>query len=233
MDCCQSFLGYGEPLWLLSLDCLASLLVGFKLGFFKLVSVYDAFLHWLGDSQNQTTVPFLATAVVSFVWYGISMVCSCRARSSARQTTHLATSEQTSLETPQPNVLITTPSVDTPDMHRPTAAYGRLVAINSRTSPNNNAYDLDERTGRVSSPEYQTPFVANSIMHNFSGLAKTAPISYDTLIRNGILNSDGTPTKKYSPDTLKHKELSPSLGEVLSSSSTPTKCRSHSKHTLR
>ncbi|KAF1926778.1 uncharacterized protein M421DRAFT_93687 [Didymella exigua CBS 183.55] len=57
---------------------------------------------------------------------------------------------------------------------------------------------IDGRTGRVSTPGYQTPFVDNSDQYNFSGLAKTAPVSFDTLQRNGLLDTEGTPTRKYS-----------------------------------
>lgn len=60
--------------------------------------------------------------------------------------------------------------------------------------------NVNDRTGRFSTPGYQTPF---NPKRNFSGLTQTASVSYNTLQRNGVLNPDGMPTRKYSPDSRK------------------------------
>jgi hypothetical protein len=66
--------------------------------------------------------------------------------------------------------------------------------------------NLDNRTGRLSTSGYQIPFITQ---RNFSGLTKSAPVSYDTLQRNGMLNLDGTPTRKYSPGSREDNRMSP------------------------
>ena len=73
-------------------------------------------------------------------------------------------------------------------------------SIGADSSPSAIGRNVNDRTGRLSTPEYQTPF---NPKRNFSGLAQTASVSYATLQRNGVLNPDGTPTKKYSPDSRK------------------------------
>lgn len=65
---------------------------------------------------------------------------------------------------------------------------------------------VDGRTDRVSTPGYQTPLANMPSRRNFSGLLETAPLSYDTLQRNGLLDAEGTPTKKYSPNSLAQDE---------------------------
>ena len=54
------------------------------------------------------------------------------------------------------------------------------------------------RTGRVSTPGYQTPtpYFDNASQKKFSDLSKKAPTNYQTLRQNGWLDAAGTPTKK-------------------------------------
>ncbi|KAF2243274.1 hypothetical protein BU26DRAFT_114831 [Trematosphaeria pertusa] len=52
------------------------------------------------------------------------------------------------------------------------------------------------RTGRVSTPGYQTPFADAFANRDFSVLQKYAPETYAVLQEKGLLNKDGTPTKK-------------------------------------
>jgi hypothetical protein len=60
---------------------------------------------------------------------------------------------------------------------------------------------IQSRTGDPTLPGYQTPFTTKPFstrpLHpgNFSGLAKDAPVAYQTLQGNGMLNADGTPNK--------------------------------------
>lgn len=79
------------------------------------------------------------------------------------------------------------------------------------------ADNIGDRTGRVSTPGYQTPFVDNLNRRNFSDLAKTAPVSYDTLQRNGFLDTAGTPARKYS--SAAHNKRRSSYDEELYSQS--------------
>ncbi|KAF2793602.1 hypothetical protein K505DRAFT_417687 [Melanomma pulvis-pyrius CBS 109.77] len=57
-------------------------------------------------------------------------------------------------------------------------------------------HPTEHRTGRVSTPGYQTPFANTFKTHDFSILARNAPETYATLRGTGMLNKDGTPTKK-------------------------------------
>lgn len=52
------------------------------------------------------------------------------------------------------------------------------------------------RTGRVSTPGYQTPFVSSSGQRCYSHLKGIAPVTYATLRQDGVLEEDGTPTRK-------------------------------------
>jgi hypothetical protein len=65
---------------------------------------------------------------------------------------------------------------------------------------------IQSRTGDPTLPGYQTPFTAKKPFStrplqpsNFSGLANDAPVAYQTLQGNGMLNADGTPNKWLSP----------------------------------
>ena len=73
-------------------------------------------------------------------------------------------------------------------------------SVDADSSPSAIGKNVNDRTGRLSTPGYQTPF---NPKRNFSGFVQTASVSYDTLQRNGVLSPDGTPTKKYSPDSRK------------------------------
>lgn len=57
---------------------------------------------------------------------------------------------------------------------------------------------VDGRTGRVSTPKYQTLYANNAEQRSFSGLAIYAPANYFTLQQNGVLDAAGTPTRKFS-----------------------------------
>ncbi|KAF2878278.1 hypothetical protein BDV95DRAFT_589237 [Massariosphaeria phaeospora] len=55
------------------------------------------------------------------------------------------------------------------------------------------------RTGRVSTPDYQTPYAGTATsgyLDDYSQLKLKAPLSFETLQKSGMLNADGTPTKK-------------------------------------
>ena len=72
--------------------------------------------------------------------------------------------------------------------------------VDADSPPSGIGKNVNERTRRLFTPGYQTPFNSK---RNFSCLAQTASVSYATLQRNGVLSPDGTPTKKYSPDSRK------------------------------
>ncbi|KAL1607323.1 hypothetical protein SLS59_002288 [Nothophoma quercina] len=72
--------------------------------------------------------------------------------------------------------------------------------VEADSPPSGIGKNVNDRTGRLFTPGYRTPF---NPKRNFSGLAQAASVNYDTLQRNGVLNPDGMPTKKYSPDSRK------------------------------
>jgi hypothetical protein len=82
---------------------------------------------------------------------------------------------------------------------------------------------VDSRTGRVSTPGSQPPFVDRTGRRNFSGLSKTAPVSYCTLQRNGLLDAEGTPTEKFSPATSKGGSDTPVEEEYVRVYDSPTR----------
>lgn len=100
---------------------------------------------------------------------------------SSRQTMHDVNSEP---ETP---------------VQRYSTGYDSSLSAVDGNAPLSISENADGRTGRVSTPGYRTPYVNNSDRRNFSGLAKTAPVCYATLLRNNVLDVEGTPTKKFSP----------------------------------
>ncbi|KAF2471447.1 uncharacterized protein BDR25DRAFT_314016 [Lindgomyces ingoldianus] len=52
------------------------------------------------------------------------------------------------------------------------------------------------RTGRLSTPGYQTPVPTAFLKRDFSSMARLAPEGYKTLQQYGMLDENGTPTKK-------------------------------------
>jgi hypothetical protein len=56
------------------------------------------------------------------------------------------------------------------------------------------------RTGRVTTPGYQTPFAIKLQKQDFSLLVREAPESFRTLQKAGMFDENGTPTKKLLED---------------------------------
>ena len=190
---------YREPLWIKTLvnDSFLRLQTNVAL----LTSGNDTFPHWLHDLQRHYLYGFSVTFGIGIILTALSYLSSWRHRRIAASqtvqaqlepssTSFQASSSSSSLQ--QISHGNTTPL--TPPPHGP-------MSTGSRVSPPKVDKYLNSCT--VSTSEHRTPFVRDPSQRNFSGLAKTAPVSYDTLQRNGMLNLDGTPTKKCSPGSSK------------------------------
>ena len=182
----------------------------------KFISSNEMFAHWLNHPYRQPISLFSIFIGLSIIWTIKSYFSSWRERcaAAARTTSKLAPQEaanpnsRASQSAPQTVDCKTMSPPETPVRHEVTPFFAGSDSNDSPSTigvhvPFGIGKHVDGRTGRVSTPEYQTPFIDNSDQRNFSALAKTAPSSYNTLQQNCILNEDGTPTKKYGPDSRK------------------------------
>jgi hypothetical protein len=87
-----------------------------------------------------------------------------------------------------------------------------FTPLSQRVPVQSHALSKLSRTGHPAEAGYQTPFAAKPTVtgpkafstrplqpSNFSGLAVDAPVAYQTLQGNGMLNADGTPNKWSNP----------------------------------
>lgn len=185
-----------------------------KLAISQVIRANDALPHWLNDLERLYLHGFSIGFGIGIIWIFISYVSSWRYR-------HIATSqkaevvEQSDESSSAAGHATSSQPLDnnaaTTTQAKP--QFERMFGTKWKGFFSKNHNQVHERTGRVSSPGYQTPFTVRSSKQDFSGLAKTAPICYDTLQRNGMLNQDGTPTKKYTSDLSKRSSLAG--GEVV------------------
>ena len=166
----------------------------------QLVSANEA-LTALHHYLSQQSVSIFSYAVGAGILWIISLHLSSRKARRARIVKCLAEQEPTHHIPAPPS---STRQANDPKIHNlpetPVRHGATPNSIGADSSPSAIGRNVNDRTGRLSTPEYQTPF---NPKRNFSGLAQTASVSYATLQRNGVLSPDGTPTKKYSPDSRK------------------------------
>jgi hypothetical protein len=141
------------------------------------ISTNDTLQNWLSHPHHQSKESFMIVLVVGVVWFAVSVFSQ---RRPIKAITSLVVIDRAPFD------------LESPALSLPPPANTSLSILSTETLLNN-------RTGHVSTSGYQTSFGPSPSERNFSGLEKTAPTSYDTLLRNGMLNLDGTPTKKYSP----------------------------------
>lgn len=184
-----------------------------------LEEVIDDVLHWpqYGIThviyENEVLAPYCKHISLFTVTIAISIICIIRSTfiiwNLERTITAQKAQESALVHTyspPHPTNANATPSPSTP-YQRKTSTIQLLSNAYASQAATDMPFRLSNRTGRLSTPGYQTPFNDTSSPRNFSHLERDAPVSYDTLKRDGMLNADGTPTKKY-------RSLSPQEGEV-------------------
>ncbi|KAJ4341332.1 hypothetical protein N0V95_007243 [Ascochyta clinopodiicola] len=203
----------------------------------RLTSINDMTTKWKHRVLHQPTSVFFTIIGVSILWILLSQLSSWRYQCVVETLVPRESSGLTSpgsstilLRVDKKNTLPTNENVVHRVLNPPTY---RSAGIEMNVSRLRNDYPIVECTGRVPTPGNQTPFFASPNKQNFSALAETAPISYDTLQRNGILARDGTPTKKYSPGLVKGKKLALGDEEAVDPYDTLTRTSRRSKQSPR
>ncbi|KAF1844908.1 uncharacterized protein K460DRAFT_405186 [Cucurbitaria berberidis CBS 394.84] len=198
---------YRQPVWL---DVIINNFLNSVTGYLTRLLRDTPLEYWLLDSQGQFGTLFVSVILVALIWL-ISLEYSAQAEnpvasSVSTEATHdnvhgpgeiqeqpapVTLPSDDIARTPSPVRASIMRSFARPD-HRPTNAHLEI-------SPFRTARPLGDpdRTGRITTPGYQTPFGKPTHSQDFSSLAEKAPVSYKTLKENGMLHPDGTPTKKW------------------------------------
>lgn len=180
----------------------------------QVIRANDALPHWLNDLERLYLHGFSIGFGIGIIWIFISYVSSWGYRRIATSQKAKVVGKTDDSSSAAGHVTSSQPfDNNATSTTQEKTALERIFGNKWKVSSSKNHHQVHERTGRVSSPGYQTPFTVRSSKQDFSGLAKTAPICYDTLQRNGMLNQDGTPTKKYTSDLSKRSSLAG--GEVV------------------
>ncbi|KAF9701291.1 hypothetical protein EKO04_000202 [Ascochyta lentis] len=192
-----------------------------------LIGNSDMLTQWQHHLHRQPASIFFIVISMSVLWIFVSYLSSWKhqrvVQTPAPQGPSALTSPPPSSSPPQASNKNVTPPNESPVRPVMIATAPRLAGTSSNVPSLQSDHHLAKRTGLVSTPGYQTPLVTNPGKLNFSGLSKAAPVSYDTLQRNGILNQDGTPTKKYSHGLGKGQKISLDDEEAVYPYDSPTR----------
>ncbi|KZM24545.1 uncharacterized protein EKO05_0008655 [Ascochyta rabiei] len=203
----------------------------------RFVSISGMTTQWKHRVLHQPASVFVIVIGVSILWIVLSHLSSWRhqhvVQAPATQESSSLTSLESSSPPPRANNKNTSPTSNDIVRIVLTTAVHRPAGPSLNVSYLRNGNHTVVRTSCVSNPESQTPLVANLSKQNFLALAETAPVSYDTLQRNGILNRDGTLTKKYSPGLGKGKKLALDDKEAVGSYDSPTATSGRPKQSPR
>lgn len=161
----------------------------------------ETFAYWWDHPHRRPVFVLSIILGVITIWLTISHIATRRALKA-----HAASQEDIKTNVQAPSTHKSTANTrsppETPQRRRASQAFPDKEmgmspsAIGTRVSFGDNK-TVNGRTGRVSTPD-QTPFVNNTGRRNFSALAKTAPVSYNTLQQHGLLDAVGTPTRNFS-----------------------------------
>jgi hypothetical protein len=180
-------------------------------------------LKAMSESENADRWCFLLTACVSLCILGLLQLKNWLAGTPKVQTPD-ATDEDTLTPTssPQPSPVYeaemeeTTSRVGQVLTPTPGPAFGHgfkqsTVSHRKPTYPPSTMGD-DHRTGRPSAPGYQTPFIKGpAFAHgssDYSNLKHDAPTAFRELVHRGLLNEDGSPTRKTLDSERKKRRMS-------------------------
>jgi hypothetical protein len=171
--------------------------------FFKDLVQHKSVSDWLPDPRRHGATLFVTLMAYCLVWY-ISLVFSSR-RSAVRKL------DDSSIPGPT-NIMKNL----APPGHRPTNAKLDISPFHlarGLASPTKSSSDqpLPDSDIPVDGRPFTNPFVGKKsiLVHqslpvtlppqgrNFSGLAKAAPVSYETMRQRGMLDAFGSPTEKY------------------------------------
>lgn len=171
---------YRQLLWIETVVDDGLLLLGAEVP--RIVGTENTLLNWLNHLHLHPASFFLILIGVSVIWMAVSYYSSWKQQRTAASSMIRAIN-------------------DTARASHQTTLH--LDGSNSNISSTQVCTDL----GHFSTAKRQTSVVTSSGGRNFSGLARIAPVSYNTLQRNGMLYPDGTPTKNYSPGSKKRSGL--------------------------
>ena len=169
--------------------------------------------YWLLDAESQVSKHLVTTALAILIGLAWSIFQAHSVRKASRITPLLPTGAKANVAEQAQSVNVrSAPTILQPDhaVRTPLHAGNSMVhslapadrvpthanldgSLSSLARPLGSA----DSTGRISTPRYQTPFGIPTHSRNYSSLARTAPVSYETLQDTGMLNWDGTPTKKW------------------------------------
>lgn len=164
------------------------------------------FGYWLLDPQGQEATSFLVVVFGALIWFILSTQSSkdlTRAAVASAGNTKVGAGQQAQQmqETNRDVFVQPTRGLHTPSRNQTPVRKLVPVELKPTKFPSHGFEEVrlnGDRTGRISTPGYQTPFSKSSHAQIFSSLAKVAPVSYDALQETGMLAPDGTPTKKWS-----------------------------------
>lgn len=225
---------YRETVWLEELTNQGCIWAQCKV--MEVTSKIETLMHWLDDSHFDCVITFTVLIGISLGWILCSFISSWKTHRSAATQGIITEPSEAYVEAPafapsltsQSTISITTPPPKTPIKHEhATTTHADKTPPNDSPSnigkhhPFGIGKRINDRTGRISTPGYQTPFLNGSSSRNFSYLRKNAPLSYDMLQRNGFLDEEGTPTKKYRSTV--RREAAQAGDEVESVYDSPTK----------
>jgi hypothetical protein len=171
---------------------------------FLMILVQDTPLsYWLLESDGQSTTVFLALNLCCLIWYIVLEISS--RRSAARKLDDTSTSGPTKI---MRNFA--------PPGHRPTEARLNISSFHLAGGLASSTESSSEHALPISDISVDGPISTNALIEkncttapkdmpvtlppqgrNFSGLARAAPISYETLRQREMLDKNGSPTQKY------------------------------------
>jgi hypothetical protein len=172
------------------------------------------FEYWLLEREGQATAAFLTVMLCSLFWL---IVLEYSSRRSKRMAPEPSSAADVELHDPPADEMSIMKRL-APAGHRPTNAQlntspfhlargfakrksiatSSLFASPVRDNNNPSGVAAAELTDRELKPDHDKLSLTSTPQgRNFSGLAKYAPVSYETLRERGSLDKDGSPTRKY------------------------------------